>query len=128
MVACTCCTAEQVKPLLVVCFTNHALDSFLESLLDLGIDSIVRVGNEAKTSERLQPFNLKNRTPPVREMCCIPGLFKVASKQRANELIYLNADACTSSLQALLSYLNSSMVLLTLALDAGYGHLSPEPG
>ena len=31
-------------PILVVCFTNHALDQFLEGLLDAGITNIIRVG------------------------------------------------------------------------------------
>jgi hypothetical protein len=42
----------------VVCLTNHALDSFLEGLLDVGIESIIRVGSQKKTSERLQAKNL----------------------------------------------------------------------
>ncbi|GAX83659.1 hypothetical protein CEUSTIGMA_g11084.t1 [Chlamydomonas eustigma] len=46
-------------PLLVVCLTNHALDSFLESLLDEKIDSIVRVGGRSK-SLRLSSINLRN--------------------------------------------------------------------
>lgn len=31
-------------PILCVCFTNHALDQFLEGLLDAGIEGVVRVG------------------------------------------------------------------------------------
>jgi hypothetical protein len=48
----------QTGPILVVCLTNHALDSFLEGLLDVGIESIIRVGSALKTSERLKPYNL----------------------------------------------------------------------
>lgn len=41
-----------------MCFTNHALDQFLEDLLDIGIDSsaIVRLG--AKSTVRTQPLSL----------------------------------------------------------------------
>ncbi|KXZ53505.1 hypothetical protein GPECTOR_7g955 [Gonium pectorale] len=48
-----------IGPVLAVCFTNHALDSFLEGLLDGRVtESIVRVGGNSK-SERLGPYNLK---------------------------------------------------------------------
>lgn len=46
-----------IGPLLVVCFTNHALDSFLEALLDVGIEDIIRVGGKSK-SARVEPYNL----------------------------------------------------------------------
>ena len=36
------------KPILVVCLTNHALDSFLGGLLDVGITKIARVGRGSK--------------------------------------------------------------------------------
>jgi hypothetical protein len=54
-----------IGPLLVVCLTNHALDSFLESLLDAGMGQIVRVGGRGK-SERLEPFNLQVQGRKVR--------------------------------------------------------------
>lgn len=49
-------------PILVVCYTNHALDQFLEGLLDTTKD-IVRVGGQSK-SETLKPFTIieKRRT------------------------------------------------------------------
>lgn len=46
-----------VGPIVCVTFTNHALDQFLEGLLDAGITDIVRVGGRSK-SERLQQLNL----------------------------------------------------------------------
>ncbi|GIL57516.1 hypothetical protein Vafri_12731, partial [Volvox africanus] len=49
-----------IGPLLVVCFTNHALDSFLEGLLDSKVtSSIVRVGGSSR-SAKLEPYNLRN--------------------------------------------------------------------
>ena len=33
-----------LQPILVVCLTNHALDQFLEALMDAGVAGIVRVG------------------------------------------------------------------------------------
>lgn len=62
-----------IGPLLVVCFTNHALDSFLEGLLEGGVtDSIVRVGGGSK-SERLAAYNLTNVQEKVRVQ---PGVFR----------------------------------------------------
>lgn len=43
-----------------MCFTNHALDDFLEGLLDVGIRDIVRLGGRSK-SERLVEFNLREK-------------------------------------------------------------------
>ena len=39
---------SSTERILVVCYTNHALDSFLESLIAKGITSIVRVGGRSK--------------------------------------------------------------------------------
>ena len=46
------------SPILVVCFTNHALDQFLAHFLDF-TDNIVRIGGRCN-DERLLPFQLKN--------------------------------------------------------------------
>ena len=36
------------KPIVVVCMTNHAVDSFLEDLLKVGVKKIARVGGGSK--------------------------------------------------------------------------------
>ncbi|CAL1544827.1 unnamed protein product [Lymnaea stagnalis] len=46
-------------PILVVCYTNHALDQFLEGVLKFCPDGIVRVGGR-NSSEQLEKFNIKN--------------------------------------------------------------------
>ncbi|KAI1807173.1 P-loop containing nucleoside triphosphate hydrolase protein [Daldinia bambusicola] len=50
------------EKLLVLSFTNHALDQFIEDLLDIGIDSrnIVRLGS--KFTDRTEALTLKNQT------------------------------------------------------------------
>ncbi|KAJ5505540.1 ATPase AAA-type core [Penicillium expansum] len=55
--------------ILVMCYTNHALDQFLEDLLDIGINpsDIVRLGS--KSSQRTEPL----------------GLFKQHSSYRRNQ-------------------------------------------
>ena len=50
--------ANTVKPIVVVCYTNHSLDTFLESLIR-HTAKIVRIGGRSK-SQRLEPFNLGN--------------------------------------------------------------------
>ncbi|KAF8933427.1 hypothetical protein BGZ58_006355 [Dissophora ornata] len=51
--------AMNCGPILCICYTNHALDQFLEHLLDEGIKEIVRVGARSK-SEKLEDYNLEN--------------------------------------------------------------------
>ncbi|KAG0208402.1 hypothetical protein BGX28_000620 [Mortierella sp. GBA30] len=46
-------------PIVCVCYTNHALDQFLEHLLDEGIKDIVRIGSRSK-SERLSDYNMES--------------------------------------------------------------------
>ncbi|KAL4944390.1 hypothetical protein BDV06DRAFT_233392 [Aspergillus oleicola] len=47
--------------ILVMCYTNHALDQFLEDLMDIGVDSstIVRLGS--KSSQRTEPLKLYSK-------------------------------------------------------------------
>ena len=44
--------------ILIVTFTNHALDDVLESLLDIGVSEIVRMGGRSR-SDRLAEYNLR---------------------------------------------------------------------
>jgi hypothetical protein len=46
-----------IGPILTICYTNHALDQFLECLLDNKINKIVRLGARSK-SERIREFYL----------------------------------------------------------------------
>lgn len=46
-------------PMLVICFTNHALDQFLEGLLEV-TKNIIRVGGQSK-NENLNAYNIRNR-------------------------------------------------------------------
>jgi hypothetical protein len=50
--------AARSGPILCVCYTNHALDQFLEGILDEDVTSIARVGSRVQ-SERLKPFLLQ---------------------------------------------------------------------
>ncbi|RZC35374.1 AAA 11 domain containing protein, partial [Asbolus verrucosus] len=46
-------------PMLVICFTNHVLDQFLEGILSF-TNSIMRVGGQSK-NVKLQSYNLRNK-------------------------------------------------------------------
>ncbi|KAL8670572.1 MAG: hypothetical protein Q9168_004900 [Polycauliona sp. 1 TL-2023] len=56
------------KTILVVCFTNHALDQFLEDLLDVGIpeSTMLRLGNIGKSTARLQSLGLREQAQSSR--------------------------------------------------------------
>ncbi|KAJ3220067.1 hypothetical protein HDU67_006823 [Dinochytrium kinnereticum] len=51
------------EPILLVCFTNHALDQFIEHILDAGYSKIVRMGGRSRV-ERIQALSLQNISSP----------------------------------------------------------------
>ncbi|KAG0159823.1 hypothetical protein PDIDSM_7350 [Penicillium digitatum] len=63
--------------ILVMCHTNHALDQFLEDLLDIGIDSSAMVRLGSKSSQRTEPL----------------GLFKQHSSYRRNHTTWSTINA-----------------------------------
>ncbi|KAI9907263.1 hypothetical protein PsorP6_016116 [Peronosclerospora sorghi] len=65
----------KVSPILVVCYTNHALDQFLCHLLDCGITSLVRIGGRCK-EPRLEKFNL-NALPKTYDRYELRRLYQV---------------------------------------------------
>ncbi|KAK3293122.1 uncharacterized protein B0H64DRAFT_326522 [Chaetomium fimeti] len=48
----------KLGPILVICYTNHALDQFLKHLLEVGIDKIIRIGGQSR-AEELEGKNLR---------------------------------------------------------------------
>ncbi|XP_071958540.1 NFX1-type zinc finger-containing protein 1-like [Antedon mediterranea] len=59
------------SPIFVVCFTNHALDQFLEGIHSFQPTGIVRVGGRSK-SETLKSFNLTQLRQKARERKELP--------------------------------------------------------
>lgn len=58
---------RHISPMLMVCYTNHALDQFLEKVLNfLPSQKIIRVGGRSK-SEKLDACNLKKFTHRYRD-------------------------------------------------------------
>lgn len=54
------------RPILIVCYTNHALDQFLEGILEFCPNGIVRVGSRCQTPS-LEKFNLKRLRADVQK-------------------------------------------------------------
>jgi hypothetical protein len=50
------------QTILVVCFTNHALDQFLEDLMDIGIPSSTMVRLGGKSTNRTKPLMIREQT------------------------------------------------------------------
>ncbi|PSR85568.1 hypothetical protein BD289DRAFT_467327 [Coniella lustricola] len=53
-----CKDKARFGPILVICYTNHALDQFLLHLLHVGINKIIRIGGHSQASE-LDGYNLR---------------------------------------------------------------------
>jgi hypothetical protein len=66
--------------ILNICYTNHALDAFLEDLLAAGITDIVRIGGKSQ-SDKMQNYQLRELT--VSTVClssndCVNGVLRVS--------------------------------------------------
>ncbi|MDI1487639.1 MAG: hypothetical protein OHK93_006909 [Ramalina farinacea] len=48
----------RLGPIICVCYTNHALDQFLEHLITDGTGNVIRIGSQSK-SEIIEPLNLR---------------------------------------------------------------------
>ncbi|KAF3482227.1 uncharacterized protein GIQ15_04986 [Arthroderma uncinatum] len=53
-----CKERSKLGPVVVICYTNHALDQFLEGLVEAGIKKLVRIGGQSK-SKALKGNNLR---------------------------------------------------------------------
>ena len=69
------------SPILVVCYTNHALDQFLEGILQI-TESVTRVGGRGK-SECLERFNLNARKKLSKESFPLRNLKRELSSIQA---------------------------------------------
>ncbi|OJJ46412.1 hypothetical protein ASPZODRAFT_2129422 [Penicilliopsis zonata CBS 506.65] len=81
-------------PILCVCYTNHALDQFLEGLLDSGISKILRLGGPSK-SNRLDLLSIDSykRSDKIPR---IPGKGRVVqeSKHHLDNLAWQIGEIC----------------------------------
>ncbi|XP_047203702.1 NFX1-type zinc finger-containing protein 1 isoform X1 [Girardinichthys multiradiatus] len=72
-------------PMLVVCYTNHALDQFLEGIHKFLSDGIVRVGGRSN-SEILKKFNLRELTHSQNFKRTLPPHLRTAYNQIYRQL------------------------------------------
>lgn len=50
------------QKILVICFTNHALDQFLEDLMDIGIPTTAMIRLGGKSTDRTKPLMIRERS------------------------------------------------------------------
>ncbi|KAI8798619.1 NFX1-type zinc finger-containing protein 1 [Biomphalaria glabrata] len=84
-------TEGDQKPILLVCYTNHALDQFLEGVLDFFEGKLVRVGTRSK-SERLDKYNLRGLKHRARENRNVAQEIHLARQTQRNEMKAKKAD------------------------------------
>lgn len=122
-------TSAGPRPILVVCYTNHALDQFLAGILKFCPEGIVRVGSRCKDPE-LEEFNLKN----IRRKCrqerktsmsvrnsirdCLRGLTAMKEK----------IDSVSAKLEATTKGVVSAPVLEKFMLPGQYQNLVSSSG
>ncbi|KAI9037333.1 uncharacterized protein KD926_000620 [Aspergillus affinis] len=84
----------QLEPILCVCYTNHALDQFLQGLYDSGISRIVRIGSRS-ASPLLESLSLENYKK-LERIPRISGHGRLISEQkrRLGELACKIGDIC----------------------------------
>ncbi|KAK6982965.1 NFX1-type zinc finger-containing protein 1 [Biomphalaria glabrata] len=89
---------ESNGPILVVCYTNHALDQFLEGILEFCSEGIVRVGGRS-SSKLLENYNLRSlRSNPFLD-----------SKKESN--ININIRKCRDQLRKICKQVQNSWQL-----------------
>ncbi|XP_057289829.1 NFX1-type zinc finger-containing protein 1-like isoform X1 [Hydractinia symbiolongicarpus] len=67
-------------PMLIVCFTNHALDQFLLGLIAFGHRSIVRVGG--RFTEEMEQYSMKSAKQKFRQKCKMQETYKLLQYKR----------------------------------------------
>ena len=111
------------RPILVVCYTNHALDQFLEGILDFCPSGIVRVGSRCK-NPCLETFNLKN----IRKERTTAPYIRDNIRACAQELASLmeSIDDVSSLLEASTKGIVSTEILKPFMLNGQFESLTKE--
>ena len=111
------------RPILVVCYTNHALDQFLEGILEFCPTGIVRVGSRCKNPS-LETFNLKN----IRKERTTAPYIRDNIRACAQELASLmeSIDDVSSLLEASTKGIVSTQILRPFMLNGQFESLTKE--
>ncbi len=100
-------TAAGNSPILVICYTNHALDQFLEGIYHFQKNGIVRVGGRSK-SKIMEKFLLRTLRSSMREMREVPAAIHsarmgaVAEMDQLRKTIERNSTLIEASVNGLL--------------------------
>ena len=73
------------RPMLIVCYTNHALDQFLESIIEFYKGDVLRVGGRS-ASEKLKDRNISNYRMKLRAGKELPSQIYRARRDAHEEL------------------------------------------
>ena len=92
-------------PLLIVCYTNHALDQFLTGLIKHGHKSIIRLGG--RCCDELQEYTMKATLKRIRSGQSIDDGYTVTARMSADQrkfsslkrIIYEKRDALSENLE-----------------------------
>ncbi|MEE6510160.1 hypothetical protein FKM82_029319 [Ascaphus truei] len=94
------------SPILIVCYTNHALDQFLEGILKYSTCSMVRVGSRS-SSEILQKFSLA-KIRSNRSHVSLPGYMRAMNaelygeKKNVEEMLNEKASGLQNAVRGIL--------------------------
>lgn len=89
--------ANPIGPIIVICYTNHALDQFLKHLLDVGIKKIIRIGGRCRLPE-LEGKNLR---------VVSRGIDKTRAETREVAQAFSTLEACKVEIMRTLGYLRA---------------------
>ncbi|GFS28358.1 NFX1-type zinc finger-containing protein 1 [Trichonephila inaurata madagascariensis] len=111
------------SPILVICYTNHALDQFLEGLLHF-TKQIVRIGGRSK-SEEVSQYQVNNLKKIIRAKREVPHYIFSCIKQKNSELYGLKReiDQIRKRIDASASSVFSERELMNYMLPAQYSSL-----
>ncbi|XP_046375708.2 NFX1-type zinc finger-containing protein 1-like [Haliotis rufescens] len=87
---------QEKLPILVVCYTNHALDQFLEGILKFFKGRLIRVGARSK-SEIMQEYSLKNARQRVRDLRSLPMTVHAGKLETLRAMDSLKAEIHTTA-------------------------------
>jgi len=98
------------ETILCVCYTNHALDQFLEDLISNGVtdSDIIRIGGSGKVSDRIKPLTLQEQSKNNPGKRVIPFRLQKMLNEEADEL-QIEIEKEQNDLQALASPLWSTI-------------------
>jgi Cdc6-like AAA superfamily ATPase len=95
------------ETILVICFTNHALDQFLEDLLDIGIPKELMVRLGQKSTAKTKALQLREQSSTS-----IPPWSVINAKREETNAAQLSLDSLVTALQSFKPGWQSVMELL----------------